>query len=232
MTIEDLKIFAPLYYEGLNKKRIGSNLDGGYIISYMPNDNNYDIILSGGAGNNITFEKELSLLLQKKCLLYDHTVKIPRKKHITHFCEKLDKNNFGFFNSVNKHKNIFLKLDIEGGEYEILRTLTEDQIVKFKQIVIEIHDPHLEDRLKLIKKQLFTFHKLIHIHANNCCGTIDIKGVDIPKVMELTLVRNDTIPTNVILKSNKWYLPTNIDFPNVKSKPDIILNYYPFVSND
>ena len=68
-----LEIFTPYTNNNLEKIRIGSNNDGGYVI--YKNFENYDIILSGGAGNNITFEIQLIELYPNTiCHLFDHTV--------------------------------------------------------------------------------------------------------------------------------------------------------------
>ena len=40
---------------------------------------------------------------------------------------------------INKYNDIFLKIDIEGGEYPWLLTIDELQLTKFKQIIIEFH---------------------------------------------------------------------------------------------
>jgi hypothetical protein len=231
MHIDDLKIFNFYSYEGIQKQRIGSKYDGGYVIC-LDIDNNYDIILSGGAGNNISFEEELISILDQNCVIYDHTVDIQNINNtkLVHTKTRLNKDNQDFFNLINAHNNIFLKLDIEDGEYELLEHLNQEQVQRFKQIVIEIHNPYLSHKLNLVKK-LFINHKLIHLHANNCCGTTNIIGIEMPKIIELTLIRNDMIPSNKILIPNTSNLPTELDFPNLNFIPEIQLDYYPFVLN-
>jgi hypothetical protein len=226
MKSSDINIFTPYNYNGLIKQRIGSDNDGGYVIS--KDIQNYDIILSGGAGNNISFEEELTQNLNIQCFIYDHTVKINniRNKNIVHIPKKLDKKTKCFYNFIDLYHNIFLKLDIECGEYEILEQLNNNQIKKFKQIVIEIHDYSLKQRIELVKR-LFQFHTLIHVHANNCCGTINILNINMPKIIELTLVRTSDIQQELI--SNNKNLPSEYDQPNLKTKPEIILDYFPFV---
>jgi hypothetical protein len=59
---------------------------------------------------------------------------------------------------MNKYNNIFLKMDIEGAEYPWLLSLNNDQLNKFKQIVIEFHgitlnndiiDKFIDENIKL-----------------------------------------------------------------------------------
>jgi hypothetical protein len=229
MSTKKLDIFTPYRYDSLSKKRIGSKYDGGYVIS-TDVEPNYGLILSGGAGNNISFEEQLSTLYNIKCAIYDHSVNIKTKNtHIHHIKERLNKNCSTFFDLINKYNNIFLKLDIEGGEYEVLSCLSENQIKNFKQIVIELHNCYTEQSLDIVKK-LFIHHTLIHIHGNNCCQLIDFHNIKVPPVIELTLVRNSEIKNEI--KKNTQPIPTELDFPNLKNRPDIQLNYYPFVAND
>lgn len=224
----DLNIFTPAYYDGLIKKRVGSTNDGGYIISI--DKSHYGIILSGGAGNNISFEEELCDLLNVQCVIYDHTVNVKTTNpNIKHSKTILNKNNSDFFDNINCHEDIFLKLDIEGGEYEIISNLREDQLKKIKQIVIEFHSCYTEERFNVVKK-LFINHTLIHIHGNNCCKLVDFHNIKVPRVIELTLVRNSEIKNEI--KKNTQPIPTELDSPNLKNTPDIQLNYYPFVAND
>lgn len=224
-----LEIFTPYYYKSLEKIRIGSNHDGGYIIC---NDiKNYDIIVSGGAGNNISFENHLTKLYPNiECHLFDHSVnpKIQNNSIIFHKL-KLDKNNIKFFDIIRSNHNIFLKLDIEGGEYELLSILNDSDFERIKQIVIEIHNPFTDTKIKLVKK-LLDHHTLIHLHANNCCPTVLYENVSMPKVIELSLLRTKDLPRDITLYKNTTQLPSDIDQPNIKNKPDFKLDYYPFVN--
>jgi hypothetical protein len=223
-----LEIFTPYTNNNLEKIRIGSNNDGGYVI--YKNCENYDIILSGGAGNNITFEIQLIELYPNTiCHLFDHTVDLKiENSNIIFYKLKLDKSNIKFFDMIRSHNNIFLKLDIEGWEYELLTVLDHNDMERIKQIVIEIHSPFTDQKLNLVKK-LLHHHTLIHLHANNCCPFTVYDGVNIPRVIELSLVRTKDLPSDLILYKNTTQLPLEIDQPNLKNKPDFQLNHYPFV---
>lgn len=45
-----------LYKSQFLKERIGKNNDGGYVVVQLPGD--YDLFLSGGISNDITFESD------------------------------------------------------------------------------------------------------------------------------------------------------------------------------
>ena len=74
---------------------------------------------------------------------------------------KFTKKNIGGTNTektTNLHSliepknNIFLKMDIEGGEYDWLHSLSKKQLNEFQQIVIEFHKPFSADRYKTLEK--------------------------------------------------------------------------------
>ena len=123
-------------------------------------------------------------------------------------------------NFFNNNKKLFLKVDIEGFEYEIL----EDIILykdKFQGIVIEFHNltKNFNKIIEFINKISSSLH-LVHIHANN----YSVKEIDeFPEVIELTFSKK-TIHTNN--KSNdKNYPLKNLDHPNSKRSPDIKISF-------
>jgi hypothetical protein len=131
---------------------------------------------------------------------------------------------------LDKYNTIFLKMDIEGGEYPWLLQIDESQLQKFKQIVIEFHgitDDNwgctYDNKIKCLEK-LSKTHYIIHAHGNNHADVVN----DIPDVIELTYVNKtyfDSMP-----ELNRISLPIdNLDYPNHSRKKDIPLNSYPFV---
>jgi hypothetical protein len=71
-------------------------------------------------------------------------------------------------------------MDIETFEFRWVHTLTEEQMNKFKQIVIEFHFPFTTNNFSnldinmpvdykmAVFEKFANTHKLIHFHANNC----------------------------------------------------------------
>jgi hypothetical protein len=160
---------------------------------------------------------------------YHYTKKISFiKKNINSFN---DENNTNLDFLINKYDNIFLKMDIEGGEYPWLLNCNETQLSKFKQIVIEYHGINddgwnacYNDKVKCLEK-LFNTHYIIHAHGNNY-GPVK-NGI--PDVIELTYVNKNYFA--VVPELNKQELPIfNLDFSNRQGVMDINLNFYPFVS--
>ena len=110
------------------------------------------------------------------------------------------------------HKNIFLKIDIEGYEYRLLDTLILNQD-RICGLVIEFHDCDIH--LKKIESFLEDFElKLVHIHGNNFTP---IRSSDkLPLTLELTF-------SKYCKQENRCLLPHKKDMPNNKDKAEIEL---------
>jgi hypothetical protein len=151
------------------------------------------------------------------------------RKNINAF---IDEKNVDLSNLIKYNNNIFLKMDIEGGEYPWLLSLTPDKLDKFAQIVMEFHGINddtwgtiLEDKIKCFEK-LSNSHYIVHAHGNNCGG---INETNIPNVIELTYINKRLFQTEPEL--NNVNLPIkDLDFSNNSSVDDVDLNFPPFVN--
>jgi hypothetical protein len=148
--------------------------------------------------------------------------------------------NLGITNNYNttdltlllkKYKNIFLKIDIEGSEYQWLTFIDSKLLKNIKQMVIEFHHINsdiinlYEEKMECIKK-LNTTHHIIHAHGNNYEKTVN----KIPDTIELTFINKEFFEEPPRLNTTPLPIP-NIDFPNNPNLPDIDLNFYPFTVN-
>lgn len=216
--------------------RMGRNLDGGYVMSHLPFSQPYDLLLGAGVGGDISFEIQFcNTYPSVQCFLFDGTLnQLPegqRDHPRIHYVQKnigpketaSETNLHSYF---QKHNNIFLKMDIEAAEYPWLNTLTENQLSKLAQIVIEFHDPHSE-----MHQQVFTnlnkTHYLVHIHGNNHAGFTKHHNIMTPVVFECTYLNKKFFVKHP--KLNTQPLPGPLDFPDNIDKPDLDLNYKPFV---
>lgn len=228
-----------------SKVRLGIKQDAGYVIM---KDQTYDLFLSCGIGNDMSFEKSFKQIHPDiKTYLFDFSENAHNyyksQNHVLYnteyvkkkICSKNSKIDTNLSEYFSEYDNIFLKMDIEGGEFYWNDSLDEKVLSKFKQIVIEIHlffkmnsiHKSLDQKWDLISKLAKT-HYLIHIHANNVKGVRNINNVNIPEVFECTYVRRDVFKEP--LQGNTQRLPCELDCPNVYDKKDIDLNYHPFVS--
>jgi hypothetical protein len=222
------------------KVRLGANSDGGYIISDLGNI--YDCYISAGVSNEESFSRDFinKYNMNKENSFafdgtiqdypYDYTENISFiKKNINAF---IDETNTDLSNLINTYNNIFLKMDIEGGEYPWLFSLTKDKLDKFAQIVIEFHGVTddswgtiLINKIECFEK-LCKSHYLVHAHGNNCAS---IDSANIPNVMELTYINKklfqiDPDPNNVNLPI------MHLDYPNNPGCKDYDLNFPPFTN--
>jgi hypothetical protein len=231
------------------KIRLGSTRDNGYVIGLI--DSEYDCYISAKISEDdsftVGFLNKYNIDINN-CYAFDGTInELPLDiKNNIQFVKK----NIGPVNNeqttnlndiLENYKNIFLKMDIEGCEWEWLNQITETHLKNISQLVIELHgitnnswhnnftfeyfNTTIHDKLNCLKKFSNT-HYLIHAHGNNADKT---SHAGIPNVIELTYINKNYF--NEIPKLNENELPDrNLDFPNEKGLPDINLNFYPFVN--
>lgn len=220
------------------KIRCGSNSDGGYVLAEL--DGGYDCYISAGISYEESFSRDFIdkyNMDEDNCFGFDGTIddyphnytkKISFiKKNINYFN---DNNNSNLSFLTDKYDNIFLKMDIEGGEYPWLSQIDEHQLNKFKQIVIEFHGItgdgwgcNYNDKVKCLEK-LSNTHYIVHAHGNNHGQVVN----NIPDVIELTYVNKNYFDDEPQL--NTLPLPSPfLDFPNNSDIKDVDLNYPPFV---
>jgi hypothetical protein len=232
MNLELLQV-----YRFDKKIRCGVNADGGYVFAEL--DGNYDCYISAGISDEESFSRdfiERYTIPKERSYGFDGTI----EQYPTQYTENIQffKKNIGNCNDesttdltflTEKYSSIFLKIDIEGGEYPWLLHLDNSHLSKFKQIVIEFHgimgdswNYFLEDKVKCLEKLAKT-HYIIHAHGNNHGFVVN----GIPEVIELTYVRKDYL---LVPEKNLQPLPVvDLDFPNSLAIDDIDLNIYPFV---
>ena len=220
------------------KSRLGSNNDGGYVMAEL--DGEYDCYISAGISNEESFSRDFITkynMNEYNCFGFDGTIECYPyhytknisfiKKNINNFNDN-DHTNLSFLTDL--YNNIFLKMDIEGGEYQWLSQIEETRLNKFKQIVIEFHGitdngwccPYI-NKVKCLEKLLQT-HYIVHAHGNNYGHVVN----NIPNVIELTYVRKDCFHSIPELNSTPFPI-SNLDFPNNRDVNDIALNFYPFM---
>ena len=219
------------------KSRYGTNADGGYVIADI--DDGYDCYISAGISSEESFSRDFINkynMNEYNSFGFDGTI----RNYPYHYTKKIsfikkninsfnDDHNTNLYHLISDYNNIFLKMDIEGGEYPWLLQLDETQLNKFKQIVIEFHgitddgwNCNNIDKVKCLEK-LSKTHYIVHAHGNNHSHVIN----NIPDVIEITYVNKNYF--NNVPSFNTEPLPIqNLDFPNNIHAADINLNCYPF----
>jgi len=225
-------------YDFKNKIRLGVNSDGGYVIGDVVG---YDCYISAGVSNEESFSRDFIKRFSMNkfnSYAFDGTIdNYPYQytKDITFIKKNIatyrSKSKANLSQLINHYDNIFLKMDIEGCEYDWLLSLNSENLNKFKQIVIEFHgindDSYGTKHDKKIEcfKLLSNTHYIIHAHGNNYGGTKN----DIPDVIELTYLRKDYFLEEPKLNTRKLPIQ-NLDFPCKTNAIDYSLNFYPFTN--
>jgi hypothetical protein len=227
-----------IYNNNIPKIRVGSNSDGGYVIS----DDFTDIqgVISIGIDREVSFDKHFADL-GIKVFQYDHTIEKQPMIHKNFVYKKigLGANNVNNLMTLSEmiesnglvDGDLILKFDIENAEWDALCNVSSELLNRFRIITCELHHFHLLEDITTINKfnQVISLlaknHKVIHIHPNNCCGVALVAGIVLPKLIEFSFLRNDR---GLFSSCTHITIPSTLDYPNVKSKPEIILTPFHF----
>jgi hypothetical protein len=124
--------------------------------------------------------------------------------------------------------DLLLQMDIEGNEWPILADVSTDILSRFRIVVLELHglDTLLTSSIAIemahsVLKKLNEIFSIVHLHANNCCGALSYQGIQIPRVLEVTLIRKDRYQVSgEVFESN---IPNPLDTPNVPNRKELLL---------
>ncbi|MDR0662829.1 MAG: hypothetical protein LBF80_01950 [Spirochaetaceae bacterium] len=118
--------------------------------------------------------------------------------------------------------SVFIKMDIEGAEYTALPHLSP-YFDKINGLAIEFHGLNQGKAFEETTKLLLNDYYVAHIHANNSCGHI-INSL-LPMVIEITFIHKSMLPSENAEPSTLKYPVKGLDFPNMKTLDDIVLNF-------
>ena len=211
--------------------RIGSPQDGGYLV---PNDlKGIAANISLGVGNDSNFEAALADL-GIPSFMADGSVEGPaldrelfdfRKLYIGDGPSGEWVSFEKYLEDVDVYGDLILAMDIEGGEYDVLSDISLDVLRRFRIITIEFHDldliflkNNLVQVLKIVRK-LTVEHTMVHLHPNTLVPIVKYLGIDIPPVLEITLLRNDRIER----LEEVAFLPNELDRKNAPWTREIYL---------
>lgn len=233
-----------IYQSPFPKRRIGRWTDGGYAIADIPGIK-YDALFAGGVCDDISFEEDFIRYQSSNSMpvyAFDGTVNsLPPstfdsqiqfiKKNIGEF-ETADVTNlhdlFFHYTQLAHTANIFVKMDIEGGEVDWIRSLNREHMDTIAQFVMEFHSPFGAREIDMFKKINET-HLPIHFHPNNVGGTRIHNGVYFPNLFEVTYLHKRFFPDGKA-ELNRDYIPNDqVDVRNIIFKEEIWIGHPPFV---
>ena len=200
--------------------RIGKANDGGYVV-IKSSLNTYKQLISFGIAGDISFEKQFQTYNQCMISCFDPSVQgLPEPMENTKFHKLgIDSKNYGSYVDLDTtvtlsdfqfDSKIFMKMDIEGYEWNVLSDSNSFDILKnFDQIVMEIHLKYLLGKSKYfmpieLVRRLFILRKLkkhfhiFNINANNVCGYIQFSDFLFPEVVEISLINKKSVKDNLI----------------------------------
>lgn len=125
-------------------------------------------------------------------------------------------------NGHSKKEGMILKMDVEGCEWGVLDNISEETLLRFDQIVLEIHFLlTLQNREQILRslKKLSHTHEVVHIHANNTCKVMYVNGYVMPDVIEVSYVRKGFCK----LKNMESLLPRSFDKASTVRLPEVRL---------
>jgi hypothetical protein len=123
------------------------------------------------------------------------------------------------FARLTASESVFLKMDIEGDEYRIIKDILKysDRIAL---LVIEFHgtEPYRATFLEHAMEICGRFD-IVHLHGNNF-GSVACDGL--PEVLEITFARRELVPAN----RRRTQLPLDgLDCPNNPKQPDLVVQW-------
>ena len=235
-TFELLKPFNV----GFNLLRIGGNNDGAYLI---PNDlEGIEMCISPGYGHEAGFEEHLYREYKIKSIVLDQ---LPEPENLSKSLTYVRKyigleNNLDYVtleNIVNNlntsisNADLLLQMDIEGSEYLSVLNTPQSILDKFRIIVIELHYLERVNNIFWVEQIMIPFlrkitlnHTICHTHPNNSVSFFNFNGIEFPRVIEITLLRNDRFKKEFRTPA---ILPNALDQPN---KPQYTELYFDFNS--
>lgn len=237
---------------GLEFRYVGKQGDGGYVIGLLPQNIQYDALMAYGVCNDVSFEAAFlhgHANTKLQAHLFDHTIQAcpaappqhaamqPRLQWhcegiapITNAKEKLDTFERQLLKTGNRDATaVFMKMDIEGAEWESLNATTHSVLQQCAQIVMELHDPMkaLKDPITFgTWTRLMQDFVLVHVHGNN---SKNWRVDEMPRFLEITLIRRNVFAASIqegIKPRDVPYPVPGLDSRNASTRPESALAYW------
>ena len=233
-----------------NKKRLGPNEDGGYVLPEFVFKNSI-ALFTYGVGHDSRFEEEFSITYNKPSYLFDHTIRTIEPWRLKEQKEEwkrteeywLSKDCYYFQHGLGFQDNckdfyddykildvkgyVILKIDIEGGEYEyFLKTDISKMESTVMGISLEVHwinnETNNENLVKILK-ELDKYFILCHVHGNSWGDNWEFEGQTLPVTLELSFINRKFIEKYE--PDNQRYPIEGLDVSNNPGKPDCNLDF-------
>lgn len=235
------KFLTPYKINNLSEIRLGRLNDGGY---FVPQEmlNSIFRCYNYGVADDISFEQELVKINPRAIVRsYDHTVEYPEKINDNIFFKKegISAYKTEQLNSLYNHlaenndlnKNILLKMDIEGAEWEILDKINPAIFSQIPVMVVEFHwfkNTELAMYYENILNKISKYFTPFYVHGNNCSNLLKVNNKLFPDVIEATYINNKYVEIkkirDAIIESNETVNAINSPYWEVGLKLDYWIN--------
>jgi hypothetical protein len=213
--------------------RIGGDADGGYLI---PDDlEGIEYCFSPGVNVTSNFEQELADR-GIQSFLADYSVESPpieRPEFVfdKKFLGATDREHYFTLDTWKKMRlggyegDLILQMDIEGAEYEVILSTSPILLAQFRIVVIEFHaldrifDPFTFKIISACFDKLLEAFCVVHIHPNNCCAARKFGSIEVPSVMEFTLLNRKR--AKAIAPRREF--PHRLDIDNIPGAKPLVL---------
>lgn len=214
--------------------RVGAFGDGGYL---LPND--FDGIAacySPGVSRQSTFELDIAkhgiASFMADASIDGPTIQVPGSQFVKKFVgpqdtpERMSIESWVRDTDPQPDADLLLQMDIEGDEYVTLSAIPDPLLKRFRMIILELHHlpsiltkPPFFRRAKAAIDKLQPLFQSVHLHPNNASGTVEVDGIDIPRVVEISLLRRDRVRE----LDTPVRLPRPLDVPHKRDRPPLVL---------
>lgn len=239
--LEILALLTPYDVPDMMRRRFGNRAgDGGYVLlEQLLTD---QPVISAGIGRQISFDLEMADR-GHEVHMFDHTIEAPPSTHPLFRFQRMgvapagqEAENMTSLDLVLAalpagRSDIVLKMDIEGGEWAILRALPRAALRRFSMLSLELHglpgiaDVRRRPPVLATLQRLAADFTLFHVHANNAGQSQLVHGFHVHPLLELSYVRTDLVRR----APNRTVYPSPLDPPNVPGNPEVALWHYPFL---
>jgi FkbM family methyltransferase len=234
-----LRLLRPHDVPRKNKRRIGGDGDGGYVMldDFAP----VRAAVSLGIGPNVSWDLDMAALGVRIYQFDDSVPGSPKASELFAFQKKrivanaprageITLSEIMAADTLRHDDNIVIKMDIEGAEWEVLARLSTEEMQRIRQLTVEFHnlrefaDAPWRGRAFEAMKNITASHACVHVHGNNFAPFAVIGGIPFPHSFEATFARrvdHEFTPSTASF-------PTELDRPNHRHRADLYLGQWDY----
>lgn len=214
--------------------RVGNENAGGYVM--LDNFKGIEKAYSFGIDSNVSWDRDI-VVKGIGCYMFDHTIEgLPEEHPMFHWTkigvagtDMPERNLLSLETILRNHgdianKNMILKLDVEGDEWDCINSTPSELLDNFDQIVLEIHGIFDDTNVGIVNalEKLRQTHQPVWVHPNNYTWMETMDGVTLTLCMEMLYLNRH----NYAFGEGKVVFPWEIDSPCARGLPEVKLGEF------